>query len=283
MRPLLFLAAIFLPAALSAQTVYKWKDEKGQWVFSHNPSPAGKAAERVDMPGSTADAGAARNDNCAPFKVGEIRTNKESSSRGAAILVEDFQIKLLDQTATKTILSWSARLRNVGTAFEPLRVAVDLSDCQGFKLGGGERESTLDPRQTKTLSDTVTLTGTSAAAVGRFSLRLATSGTAAYTTAPSHAIATEAKAEVVVISHRIESNSEGFWLVGRVRNRGRVAARNVKLSYTLHESSGAQVPGGSFYLDGSELGPSAHIEFRQRLPQLHARSRVTASVAVESQ
>ena len=34
---LLFLFAF--PPLVSAQTIYKWKDEKGQWHFSNTPSP----------------------------------------------------------------------------------------------------------------------------------------------------------------------------------------------------------------------------------------------------
>lgn len=280
---LLVLAVLVFPTALSAQTFYKWKDEKGQWVFSQNPSAVGKATERVDMPGSTADTSAAKSDNCVPFKLGVTRANKEFSSRGSSILVEDFQIKLLDQTAAKTQLSWSARLRNVGGSVEPLSLIVDVSDCQGFKLGSGERDSTLDPRQVISVSDTVLLTGPSAATVGRFALRLGTAKTAESSSAPSQSVSSDAKADVVLISHRIQSDSEGFWLVGRVRNRGRIPARNVRLTYKLRETGGARIPGGLFYLDGSELAPSAHAEFRQRLPQLHARSRVTPSVDVEWQ
>lgn len=281
MKTLLFLAMLLLPAGLSAQTVYKWKDEKGQWVFSQNP-PAGKNAERVDMPAP--EAGALKNESCEPFKVGEIRSRKEVSKSGASVLVEDFQIKLLDQTATKASLGWSARLRNQSTAAEQLSLIVDLFDCQGFKLGGGTRDSALAARQVATLSDTVILTGSTAATVGRFSLRLGTSVSSADSnSAPSQAVSTESKAEVVVMSQRIESNNEGFWLVGRVRNRGRAPARNIRLTYKLRETSGAEVPGGSFYLDGSDLAPGAHAGFRHRLPQLHARSRVTAIVEAESQ
>lgn len=281
MKTLLFLAVLWLPAGLSAQTVYKWKDEKGQWVFSQNP-PAGKSAERVDMPAP--EAGAIKNERCEPFKVGEIRSRKEASKGGSSVLVEDFQIKLLDQTATKASLSWSARLRNQGTTAEQLTVIVDVSDCQGFKLGGGARDGTLAARQVATLSDIVTLSGSTAPTAGRFSVRLGTSGNAAdSTSASSPAVATEAKAEVVIMSHRIESNSEGFWLVDRVRNRGRAPARSIRLTYRLRETSGAEVPGGSFYLDASDLAPGANAAFRQRLPQLHARSRVTATVEAESQ
>lgn len=287
MRALLFfLAALWFPAGLAAQTFYKWKDDKGQWVFSQNPPPAGKGAERVDMPNSPPQASTVKNDNCVPFRVGETRTAKESANRGSAVLVEDFQIKLLDQTVTATRLSWSARLRNGGGTATPLSVNVDVSDCQGFKLGGGTRDTTLTARQIATISDTVTLTGSSAATVGRFSLRLGTFESAESASAPNPsptAVSSEAKAEVVVVSHRIEGSSDGFWLVGRVHNRGRAPARNTKLTYKLRETSGAQLPGGSFYLDSAELAPRTYAAFRERLHQLHTRSRVTATVEAEWQ
>lgn len=283
MKTALFLAALLLPSGLLAQTVYKWKDEKGQWVFSQNP-PANKGAERVDMPAPAPESGATKNEKCEPFKVGEIRSRKEASKSGPSVLVEDFQIKLLDQTTTTARFSWTARLRNQGTAPEQLSVVVDLSDCQGFKLGGGTRDSSLTAGQIATLSDIVTLTGSTAATAGRFSLRLGTSrSTADSNPAPGQTVSIEPKAEVVVMSHRIESNSEGIWLVGRIRNRGRAPARNIRLTYKLRETSGAEVPGGSFYLDASDLPPGANAAFRQRLPQLHARSRVTATVEAESQ
>ena len=49
---LLISAVIFsllFASSLSAQEIYKWKDEKGQWRFSQTP-PIGRQIERLDLP-----------------------------------------------------------------------------------------------------------------------------------------------------------------------------------------------------------------------------------------
>lgn len=44
-----FLAISILSSPAIAQTIYKWKDEKGQWHFSQTP-PAERKTEKVDLP-----------------------------------------------------------------------------------------------------------------------------------------------------------------------------------------------------------------------------------------
>lgn len=77
------------------------------------------------------------------------------------------------------------------------------------------------------------------------------------------------EANVMVVSHSLRQGpSAEMYLVGRVFNRGLKPARNVRVVYSIQNSSGVQLPGNPIYLAPADIAPTTYADFEGRLPAL---------------
>jgi hypothetical protein len=88
-------------------------------------------------------------------------------------------------------------------------------------------------------------------------------------------------ANVIVVSHKlVPSESNQWFLEGRLFNRGVKTAKNVRVVYSMIRS-GANMPGNPIYLSPSDIPPTSSANFRERLPQISDPRDVSITVNAE--
>jgi len=111
-------AATFFGAVASAQTYYKWTDERGTVHLSDQPPPRGKAEERVLVPPRPA----------APevVETPPRESTSEESGGPAAITIEKREVTRLGPNSVRV----TGELRNTGgSPAEGIAVVVKVNDA----------------------------------------------------------------------------------------------------------------------------------------------------------
>ncbi len=257
--------SFFLAASLSAQTIYKWKDEKGQWHFGQNPPANAIAVERRDLPTPKPEQ-LPKDEPCETFKVGETRTFKtfKPSPDFPHLQTKDFQMRLIEKTAGYSTFSWRLTIANTAIEREGIRGTIGWKDCDDFALaemaltptaviGGGE----------ETLTGNKTIFGPAASRIGRF--RAAISGQNPV------GVKQEAKKPESYLKPRVSviatnlyrAVDTNVYFSGKVYNAGSATARNVRVFFTIKNQSGNIVERNSVSIEPDDLKPGGEGIFQK--------------------
>lgn len=256
----------FLPSSLSAQTIYKWKDEKGNWRFSDTPPPEAKRVEQRSMPQSLPYE-MPKDEPCSVFKVGETRTFKafKPSPDFPHLQTLDFQMRLVEKTDNYSTFSWRLVVKNTAIEREGIRGTMEWRDCDGFVLA----EAALTPTAIiaggeETITGKKIILGPAASKVSRF--RASVSG--------QHPVRIEQevkqadsykKPDVRVYYTQLQDTGSGVYFIGQVHNVGLASARRVKVFFTIKDERGVEVSKDNIEISPDELAPGQSGMFRKRV------------------
>ena len=225
---LLILALFFFAASPAfAQEVYKWKDDKGNWNFSHTP-PTGKSAEKplwVDKPIKLP-----RGLPCEPFKPGEAREPiAYDPGRNSPVAMISAEVKMTDGDAQRARFAWKITVKEVSGRPQVVGGVVKMMDCEMFPIAEESLKLTrLEAYQQIVLTGDTQIIGDRANKVGRYSVGIGTPNAPPQN--PSQQTQSREtslpKADVVVVSStlRLRASSE-LWLVGNLQSRLSIRAQ----------------------------------------------------------
>lgn len=164
--------SLLLASSLSAQTIYKWKDEKGQWHFSQTPAGNTPGIKQIKVKQTPFSFGASDRSICQPFKAGETRNFKQitPSPDFPHLQLLQFQVRLVAATEKSAQYSWKILVQNVAQHREKITGAVILKDCDGFALKEEKFSSNgIEAGGETTVSGATLVEGPGASKVGSFS------------------------------------------------------------------------------------------------------------------
>ena len=73
------------------------------------------------------------------------------------------------------------------------------------------------------------------------------------------------EADVIIVSHVLQTNGAAMWLVGRVFNRGLRRAHNVRIRPNLTGKYGTRPPTITLYIAASDIPPTSFADFEGRV------------------
>ena len=88
------------------------------------------------------------------------------------------------------------------------------------------------------------------------------------------------EADVIIVSHVLQTAGREMWLVGRVFNRGLKPAHNVRINPNLIGRYGTRPPAITLYLAPSDIPPTSFADFEGRVA-LYSDLEVSARPTVE--
>ena len=161
-----------IATAASAQDIYKWKDEKGQWHFSQTSPPNNVSVEKFTLPSRPTTLPA--DTPCSPFKPGETRRSLATDNSDTSVVqIIDLSVKMIESRSGVARFAWKLIVKN-NTARSPTVMGVfKLMDCEKFLIADdrlvsqiilSSREATIDGEKS--------IYGDAGARVGRFSLQI---------------------------------------------------------------------------------------------------------------
>ena len=260
---------LLFASSLSAQTIYKWKDEKGTWHFGQSPPSNAPAVEQRILPTPKPE-DVPRSEPCSPFKVGETRPFKafKPSPDFPHLQTKDFQMRLVEATKDHSTFSWRLTITNSAIEREGVRGTVTWKDCDGFVLA----ETALTPTAIgaggeEIIAGNKTIFGPAASKVARFGASF--SG--------QHPVRIEQqvkqtesykKLDVRVYYTQLQDVDSAIYFVGEVHNVGLARARRVIVIFTIKDERGTDVVKDKVETSPDELAPGQSGMFRKRVPQL---------------
>lgn len=257
----------FFAPSLSAQTIYKWKDEKGQWHFSQTPPAGGQKIERRELP-MPLPYEIPQDEPCAPFKAGETRKPKAArpSVETPYLQIVGSEVRLLEAGKSSSKFSWKMRARNTAPQSETVQGVLTLLNCELFPIAIDKSELATIPGGSEiTLSGTKTIVGDLASNVGRFNIGLGHLEKTA--TEPTEKNLPYSKPRVAVIATNLyRASDSNIYFSGEVYNAGSAVARNVKVSFTIKNENGNVVDRGTVSVEPSDLKPGGSAIFQKRIP-----------------
>lgn len=258
MRPIICAGIVlFLSSSVLAQTIYKWKNEKGNWHFGQSPPVGVRETERRSLPQSKAPTAIEPNPNepsCSTFTIGETRQFKEftPSTDFPHLQVSDFQVRLVDSNKEVSTFSYKLLVRNNSRQRDAVRGTFELLDCSGFSLAeepiaahaiaGGEEI---------TITGSKAIFGATGLKVGRFQ--------ASFKGAPKRS------ADVRVYYTQLQNTGSEIYFVGEVTNIGSSTAHNVKVTFMIKDERGSERPKDIVEVSPSDLKPGQTGIFRKRV------------------
>ena len=238
-------------STLNAQTIYKWKDEKGTWHFSQTPPT-------VKEPGLT------------EIKLPQAPLSTERAKGGTArpqvyLSIKDAELKMEDGglLVVGTII-------NRGLDFEKgVEVRVQLGGDDGWVLSESKSETSprhLQPRGAGAFVFKInTDKAVSVAILTRDDQKkLDISEDLRRQIAKARPAPVAAKPRVSVISTNLyRAVDSNIYFSGKVYNAGSAIARNVKVFFTIKNQSGHAVERNSAFVDPADLKPGGEGIFQR--------------------
>jgi len=266
MRAVALFSIFLLSSPALAQTIYKWKDEKGNWRFSDTAPSTTQGVEQRTLPRSMPEQ-LPKEELCGPFKIGETRTFKafKPSPDLPHLQTSDFQMRLVEKTDAYSTFSWHLVVKNTAIEREGVRGTVSWKDCDGFMLAEAELTPTaVIAGGEATITGKKTIFGPAALKVGRFGASF--SG--------QHPVRTEKevkqtesykKPDVRVYYTQLQNTGSEIYFVGEVANVGLAVARNVKVNFVIKDERGLERPKDIAEVSPPDLKPGQTGIFRKRV------------------
>lgn len=266
MKIALAILLVLFASILSAQTIYKWKDEKGQWHFSQTPPPNAQGVEKRSMPMPMA-LELPKEAPCSSFELGEIRRFKayRPSDDFPLLQMTDFSMQLLEANRSHYVFSWKLSVKNNSTDREAVSGTVKLLDCYDFPITEQQIAAVaIRPGEEHGFGDRVVISMPTALKVGRFSASyggVKSARSADKETRPDP----YRKPDVRVYYTQLQDLGDGIYFVGEVHNVGSATARNVKVSFSITNDRAMDVGKDTAEVAPSELRPGQTGMFRKRV------------------
>lgn len=256
---LLLTISLFSSSSSIAQTIYKWKDEKGNWRFSDVPPTATPGVEQRSMPqskksGTSPPNPIADEPSCRVFKVGETRQFKEytPSPDFPHLQMSDFQVRLVDASKDVSTFSYKLVIRNASRQRDAIQGTFELMDCNGFSLASEPvAAQAIAAGDEITVSGSKTVFGEAGLKVGRFR--------ASFKGAPKRT------ADVRVYYTQLQNVGSEIYFAGEVTNVGLAIARNVKVTFVIKDERGLERPKDIAEVSPPDLKPGQTGIFRKRM------------------
>lgn len=277
MKGVSVLLIVLIAQSVSAQEIYKWKDDKGQWNFSQTPpkgsgEKTGFRSKPLRLP---------RDTPCTPFKIGEARQPiSENPGVDSPVAFGAMRLTMLDGNQGSSRFAWKVVVKNIAGRSVYVAAQIKLRDCD-LQLVASETSklTAINAYQEQVLEGLIKVHGPKGLKVGRFDIEL---GMPSETKSQNPEISRpESKAEVVVVwsELRIGSGSE-MWLRGRLYNPSSKPARNVRVIPNLIGKHGTRPPSTPITLHPSDIPPASFVNFNGRV-LLFADADITANPTVE--
>jgi Domain of unknown function (DUF4124) len=228
----LVVLAVFFTQLASAQQIYKWKDEKGQWYYSDFP-PSGVTVEKVGT-GDTAQKSAPQP---SVSSAGEQRKPEDSSGRSTQ---DTSDIDLSGSASRRLLVLPPSDPGKPLSEWIPLESFDTVEECKrgAAQIVASSMNMDVDLR----------MLGGSCISLAEFK--------------PSK------QANVIVSVTSLGPDPGGFtiWVVyGRVFNRGQTTARNVVVRYRALDARGNIYSEGDILTAPRDISPLTFAEFRGQI------------------